>query len=360
MTAALYIALALTLVTINAAAATGNTVMVAVNSILAVAVACVLGYLRGAGVGVNAILIPERAENAGPLRTVTYRVLTAATGNRDGLIVFLDDAERILSAAETAAYADGRADQAQDGGDSIDLDALDAHELIGRTSLGTPEAKAMKAQTPPEIRELVRLRIAITAACSELDDIAVASGNGDIGEVVDRLVERSGVDYPCREPACTDLDATWCPTCGRCSCDVDPEAPWDRAAAGLDPDCPLHGIYTGHAGQDPVVVDPEPDEPDLRECWGCTADRPATDDPCLYCHTPASRWTVGEKVTGRRTGIPSRHGQTGTVERVDYSNNGAPFYYVRWPDTSGRGTVADGPYDQRELADPEPDEDNGD
>lgn len=195
MTAALYIALALTLVTINAAAATGNTVMVAVNSILAVAVACVLGYLRGAGVGVNAILIPEHAENAGPLRTVTYRVLTAATGNRDGLIVFLDDAERILSDAETAAYADGRADQAQDG-DSIDLDALDAHELIGRTSLGTPEAKAMKARTSPEIRELVRLRIAITAACSELDDIVVASGNGDIGEVIDRLVERSGVNYP--------------------------------------------------------------------------------------------------------------------------------------------------------------------
>lgn len=192
-----------------------------------------------------------------------------------------------------------------------------------------------------------------TAALSDELTEAYAVGRADQGEADRAAADPEQADAT--GPDCTGLTATWCPIHGDCSC---PRREHDGGFDHLnDPDCPLHGIYSEHADQDPLVDDdPEPDpddEPDLRECWGCTADRPATDDPCPYCQTPASRWTVGEQVTGHRHNTPGRHGQLGTVERVGHHNSGAPYYHVRWPDTSGRGTLADGPYGQRELADPE-------
>lgn len=100
-----------------------------------------------------------------------------------------------------------------------------------------------------------------------LDDAHQVLNDAQHAAYADGYADRDGEDTDDpeqadaeNEPGCTALAATWCLICGRCSCDVDPAVPEDRAGTILDPDCPLHGIYCTHAGQEPLLTDNDPDD----------------------------------------------------------------------------------------------------
>lgn len=44
--------------------------------------------------------------------------------------------------------------------------------------------------------EQARMRTVVTGACGDLNDLAERTGNGDIGVVVERLIDELGLTYP--------------------------------------------------------------------------------------------------------------------------------------------------------------------
>jgi hypothetical protein len=164
----------------------------------------------------TAVLIPETVD--GPFTGRVYRALpdfvAQVEGHPRGLIVFLDDAERILNDAQVDAYAAGRKDQFDEdqGEDPEQADAL--NEVTDKPVL-SDEARARLAS--PDTPRMT------------IDDADV---------------------LPMDRPACdSGVSAFWCARCGTCTCSR-PDNGWANSLD--DPACPLHGANSDHATEEPT------------------------------------------------------------------------------------------------------------